>query len=193
MRCALNQDANALKFQTTIFGTNVPLGSFSLQKHTTNAIQPIKATAIEIPPTVPKSRTSWKTKIGINDFGRIGRLVLRIATFRGDIDVVAVNDPFIDAKYMAYMFKYNSTHGPYKGNIGVIDESTLEINGKRILVSSQRNLTEIPWGDHGVEYVVESSGVFTSIEKASAQPPSHLFPYPGTPNPSTIVSFTLMM
>ncbi|RRT46776.1 hypothetical protein BHE74_00032085, partial [Ensete ventricosum] len=101
-------------------------------------------------------------------FGRIGRLVLRIATTRDDIEVVAVNDPFIDAKYMAYMFKYDSTHGIFKGTIKVVDGSTLEINGKRIAVTSKRDPAEIPWGDFGAEYVVESSGVFTTMDKASA-------------------------
>ncbi|KAK4491851.1 hypothetical protein RD792_002630 [Penstemon davidsonii] len=138
------------------------------RKSTTHGIQPIRATATEVPPTVPKLRSNGRTKIGINGFGRIGRLVLRIATFRDDIDVVAVNDPFIDANYMAYMFKYDSTHGPYKGTIRVADESTLDINGKQIKVSSKRNPVEIPWGDYGAEYVVESSGVFTTVDKASA-------------------------
>ncbi|KAL3643125.1 Glyceraldehyde-3-phosphate dehydrogenase gapcp2, chloroplastic [Castilleja foliolosa] len=163
----LNHNANAVKFQSSMFGTNVPVDSSSLQKYSTRSIQPIKATATEAPPAVPKSRSSGKTRIGINGFGRIGRLVLRIATFRDDIDVVAVNDPFIDAKYMAYMFKYDSTHGPYKETIRVVDESTLEINGKQIKVTSKRDPADIPWGDYGVEYVVESSGVFTTVEKAS--------------------------
>ncbi|KAL2245099.1 glyceraldehyde-3-phosphate dehydrogenase GAPCP2, chloroplastic [Sesamum indicum] len=165
----LNQNVNAVKFQSSVFGISITLdSSLPLQKSTTRCIQPIKATATEIPPTVQKSRSSGKTKIGINGFGRIGRLVLRIATFRNDIEVVAVNDPFIDAKYMAYMFKYDSTHGPYKGTIRVVDDSTLDINGKQIKVSSKRNPAEIPWGDYGAEYVVESSGVFTTVEKASA-------------------------
>ncbi|PWZ58095.1 Glyceraldehyde-3-phosphate dehydrogenase GAPCP1, chloroplastic [Zea mays] len=81
-----------------------------------------------------------KTKIGINGFGRIGRLVLRIATSRDDIEVVAVNDPFIDAKYMAYMFKYDSTHGPFKGSIRVVDDSTLEINGKKVTIKAKGNV-----------------------------------------------------
>ncbi|XP_062169538.1 glyceraldehyde-3-phosphate dehydrogenase GAPCP2, chloroplastic-like [Alnus glutinosa] len=115
-----------------------------------------------------KSRTGGKPKVGINGFGRNGRLVLRIASSRNDIDVVAVNDPFIDAKYMAYMLKYDSTHGIFKGTIKVLDESTLEISGNQIKVLSKRDPAEIPWGDFGVEYVVESSGVFTTIEKASA-------------------------
>ncbi|XP_022734082.1 glyceraldehyde-3-phosphate dehydrogenase GAPCP1, chloroplastic-like [Durio zibethinus] len=142
--------------------------SSSLQKCYSRSIQPIKATATEIPPAVPKSWSSGKTKIGINGFGRIGRLVLRIAISRDDIDVVAVNDPFIDAKYMAYMFKYDSTHGGFKGTIRALDESTLEINGKQIRVVSKRNPADIPWGDYGADIVVESSGVFTTLAKASA-------------------------
>ncbi|KAI9159913.1 hypothetical protein LWI28_003238 [Acer negundo] len=154
---------------SSIFGASAPSGSSSsLQKCVTKSIQPIKATATEIPPTVPKLRKSGNTKVGINGFGRIGRLVLRVATSRDDIDVVAVNDPFIDAKYMAYMFKYDSTHGVFDGTIKVLDQSTLEINGKQVKVLSNRNPAEIPWGDYGADYVVESSGVFTTIDKASA-------------------------
>ncbi|KAI3975215.1 hypothetical protein MKX01_029673 [Papaver californicum] len=131
-------------------------------------VQPIRATATEMPPTIQKSSSSGKTKVGINGFGRIGRLVLRIATSRDDIEVVAVNDPFIDATYMAYMFKYDSTHGVFKGTLKVVDSSTLEINGKQIKVTSKRDPAEIPWGEYGADYVVESSGVFTTLEKAAA-------------------------
>lgn len=155
---------------SSIFGTSVPSGSSSssLQTCAAKSTQPIKATATEIPPTIQKSQSGGNTKAGINGFGRIGRLVLRVAASRDDVDVVAVNDPFIDAKYMAYMFKYDSTHGVFKGAINVVDDSTLEINGKQIKVFSKRDPAEIPWGDYGVDYVVESSGVFTTIEKASA-------------------------
>ncbi|XP_042381683.1 glyceraldehyde-3-phosphate dehydrogenase GAPCP2, chloroplastic-like isoform X1 [Zingiber officinale] len=132
------------------------------------SIQPLKATVTEAPQIVKGSSSSGKTKVGINGFGRIGRLVLRIAMARDDIDIVAVNDPFIDSKYMAYMLKYDSTHGTFSGSIKVVDESNLEINGKRISVTRKRDPTEVPWGDFGVEYVVESSGVFTTMEKASA-------------------------
>ncbi|KAK8588954.1 hypothetical protein V6N13_087843 [Hibiscus sabdariffa] len=152
----------------SFFGAAVSTRSSSLQKCNSRSIQPIKATATEIPLTIPKSRSSGKTKVGINGFGRIGRLVLRIATSRDDIDVVAVNDPFIDVKYMAYMLRYDSTHGPFKGTIKVVDESTLEINGKQVHVVSKRDPAEIPWGDYGAEFVVESSGVFTTLAKASA-------------------------
>ncbi|KAF5477276.1 hypothetical protein F2P56_003926 [Juglans regia] len=95
-----NRNLNSGKLQSSLFGTSVPSGSSYSQKFSVRSIQPVKATATEIPPTVPKSRSSGKTKIGINGFGRIGRLVLRIAISRDDIDVVAVNDPFVDAKYM---------------------------------------------------------------------------------------------
>ncbi|KAG5410373.1 hypothetical protein IGI04_006692 [Brassica rapa subsp. trilocularis] len=144
-------------------------GSPSLSLQKCNAIlQPIKATATQVPPAVQRSSSTGKTKVGINGFGRIGRLVLRIATSRDDIDVVAVNDPFIDAKYMAYMLKYDSTHGNFKGTINVIDESTLEINGKKVNVVSKRDPAEIPWADLGADYVVESSGVFTTLSKAAS-------------------------
>ncbi|TMX04059.1 hypothetical protein EJD97_011759 [Solanum chilense] len=168
--CAgLHHSSNSVKLQSSIFGDAVTiLQSSSLQKSGACSIQPIRATATELPPTVQRSQTGGKTRVGINGFGRIGRLVLRIATFRDDIEVVAVNDPFIDAKYMAYMLKYDSTHGVYSGSISVLDDSTLEINGKQIKVSSKRDPADIPWGDLGADYVVESSGVFTTIDKASA-------------------------
>ncbi|KAG8044176.1 hypothetical protein GUJ93_ZPchr0040g33516 [Zizania palustris] len=131
-------------------------------------IEPLRAIATQAPLLFRNIQVVRKTKVGINGFGRIGRLVLRIATSRDDIEVVAVNDPFIDAKYMAYMFKYDSTHGPFKGSITVVDDSTLEINGKKVIITSKRDPADIPWGNFGAEYVVESSGVFTTIEKASA-------------------------
>ncbi|KAK8705819.1 hypothetical protein V6N13_049408 [Hibiscus sabdariffa] len=167
--------SDRLKVSSIGFGCNLSSSfgvAVSTSKYNSRNIQPIKAIATEIPPTVPRSRTSGKTKIGINGFGRIGRLVLRVAITRDDIDVVAVNDPFIDAKYMVSLpsctiwltcVKYDSTHGGFKGTIKVVDESTLEINGKQI-----RDPAEIPWGDYGAEFVVESSGVFTTLAKASA-------------------------
>lgn len=128
----------------------------------------MRATATEMPPKVQKPFTKDVVKVGINGFGRIGRLVLRVALARDDIEVVALNDPFIDTKYMAYMFKYDSTHGIYKDEIKVIDEQTLVIGGHRIKVFGKRDPAEIPWADAGVDYVVEASGVFTTTEKASA-------------------------
>jgi len=104
-------------------------------------------------------------KIGINGFGRIGRLVCRAAFDHPDIEVVAVNDPFIDLEYMVYMFKYDSTHGRHKGTVSSGD-GKLIINGKSITVSMCRDPAEIKWADAGADYVVESSGVFTTLEKA---------------------------
>ncbi|XP_063418058.1 glyceraldehyde-3-phosphate dehydrogenase-like [Mytilus trossulus] len=105
-------------------------------------------------------------KVGINGFGRIGRLVMRAALDKG-VSVVAVNDPFIDLEYMVYMFKYDSTHGPFKGTVEAKD-GKLVINGNAITVFGERDPTAIKWGDAGAEYVVESTGVFTTKDKASA-------------------------
>ncbi|XP_015609177.1 glyceraldehyde-3-phosphate dehydrogenase 2 [Cephus cinctus] len=106
------------------------------------------------------------SKIGINGFGRIGRLVLRASLERGG-EVVAINDPFIGLDYMVYMFKYDSTHGKFKGEVTAQD-GNLVVNGKKIAVFSERDPKAIPWAKAGAEYVVESTGVFTTIEKASA-------------------------
>jgi len=106
-------------------------------------------------------------KVGINGFGRIGRIVFRTSILHGDIDVVAINDPFIDLEYMVYMFKYDSTHGIFKGTIETKD-GKLVINGKPISVYGERDPANIPWGKDEAEYVVESTGVFTTTEKASA-------------------------
>jgi len=103
-------------------------------------------------------------KVGINGFGRIGRLVLRAAIEKG-VDVVAVNDPFIDLDYMVYMFQYDSTHGKYKGEVKK-EGGKLVVDGKVIEVFAERDPKSIPWGKVGAETVVESTGVFTTIEKA---------------------------
>merc|ERR1712002_587254 len=105
------------------------------------------------------------SKIGINGFGRIGRLVAR-AAFNEGASVVAVNDPFIDLDYMVYMFKYDSTHGRWKGTVEAKD-GKLVINGHAVTVFNERDPANIKWADAGAEYVVESTGVFTTIEKAS--------------------------
>ncbi|KAL7664680.1 Glyceraldehyde-3-phosphate dehydrogenase [[Candida] zeylanoides] len=103
--------------------------------------------------------------IGINGFGRIGRLVLRIALQRKDINVVAVNDPFIAPDYAAYMFKYDSTHGKYKGEVTSKDDNLI-IDGHAIKVFGEKDPSNIPWGKAGVDYVIESTGVFTTLEGA---------------------------
>ncbi|KAK6461659.1 putative glyceraldehyde-3-phosphate dehydrogenase [Scheffersomyces coipomensis] len=104
-------------------------------------------------------------KVAINGFGRIGRLVLRIALGRPDIQVVAVNDPFIAADYAAYMFKYDSTHGRYKGTVEA-EGDFLVIDGQKIKVFQFKDPVDIPWGEYGVEYVIESTGIFTKLAGA---------------------------
>eukprot|EP00112_Aurelia_sp_Birch-Aquarium-sp1_P007551 Seg1823.5 transcript_id=Seg1823.5/GoldUCD/mRNA.D3Y31 product="Glyceraldehyde-3-phosphate dehydrogenase" protein_id=Seg1823.5/GoldUCD/D3Y31 len=104
-------------------------------------------------------------KVGINGFGRIGRLVCRAAFEKEELQVVAVNDPFIDLDYMVYMFKYDSTHNRFKGDVKA-ENGKLVVNGKSIFVYGKRNPEEIPWSESGAEFVVESTGVFTTNEKA---------------------------
>ena len=106
-----------------------------------------------------------KIKIGINGFGRIGRFVFRVAVAKENVEVVAIND-LIDVDYMAYMLKYDSTHGKFKGTVEV-KNGQLIVNGKTIRVTAERNPADINWGAVGADYVVESTGLF--LEKAKAQ------------------------
>ncbi|XP_060069312.1 glyceraldehyde-3-phosphate dehydrogenase-like [Ylistrum balloti] len=107
-------------------------------------------------------------KVGINGFGRIGRLVLRAAVAKG-VSVVAVNDPFIELEYMVYMLKYDSTHGKFPHSIECDkDNQKLIVNGQPISVFNERDPGNIAWAGAGAEYVVESTGVFTTLEKAGA-------------------------
>ncbi len=106
-------------------------------------------------------------KVGINGFGRIGRLVFRASLEREDLQVVAVNDPFIDLDYMVYMLRYDSAHGRFTGTIEIKGEK-LVVNGREVTVFNNMNPNEIPWASAGAEYIVESTGVFTTTEKASA-------------------------
>ncbi|XP_072452866.1 glyceraldehyde-3-phosphate dehydrogenase-like [Notamacropus eugenii] len=104
-------------------------------------------------------------KVGINGFGRIGRLVTRAAVVSQKVDIVAINDPFLDVDYMVYLFKYDSTHGKFQGTVKA-ENGKLVINGKAITIFQERDPTNIKWGDAGAVYVVESTGVFTTKEKA---------------------------
>ena len=106
-------------------------------------------------------------KVGINGFGRIGRLVFRASCANPNVQVVGINDPFIDVEYMTYMLKYDSVHGQFQGDIAVKD-GKLVVNGNEIAVYACKDPAEIPWGACGAEYVVESTGVFTTTEAASA-------------------------
>jgi len=107
--------------------------------------------------------------IGINGFGRIGRLVMRAAANKPNINIVAVNDPFIPVNYMEYMYKYDTVHGRVSETVSHdADANTLNIDGKDIKVFGERDPANIAWGFAGADYVVESTGVFTTTEKASA-------------------------
>lgn len=106
-------------------------------------------------------------KIGINGFGRIGKLTFQAALEKDEVEVVAVNDPFITADYMAYMLKYDTIHGRFKGDVRG-EEGKLVVNGKEIKVYNEMDPKNIPWGQDGVDYVLECSGVFTTLEKAQA-------------------------
>lgn len=105
-------------------------------------------------------------KIGINGFGRIGRLVFRAATQRDDMEVVGIND-LIDVDYIAYMLKYDSTHGRFDGTVAV-EGGNLVVNGKTIRVTAERNPEDLAWGAVGAEYVVEATGLFLTEETAKA-------------------------
>ncbi len=105
-----------------------------------------------------------KIKIGINGFGRIGRFVFRIAVANENFEVVGIND-LIDVDYMAYMLKYDSTHGRFKGDVEV-KNGKLVVNGNAIRVTSEKNPADLKWNEVGAEYVVESTGLFLTKEKA---------------------------
>jgi len=106
-------------------------------------------------------------KVGINGFGRIGRLVFRAAVANPNVVVTGINDPFIDLEYMTYMLRYDTVHGQFKGEIS-IDGDKLVVNGNKISVFACKDPAEINWASCGAEYVVESTGVFTTTDKAAA-------------------------
>ncbi len=106
-------------------------------------------------------------KIGINGFGRIGRLVFRAAAANPNVTVVGINDPFMDPDYMVYMTKYDTVHGRFDGDVST-ENGKLIVNGEEINVYASMDPAEIPWGACGADYIVESTGVFLTTEKASA-------------------------
>ncbi len=105
-----------------------------------------------------------KIKIGINGFGRIGRFVFRLAVVKDNFEIVGIND-LIDVDYMAYMLKYDSTHGRFNGTVDVKD-GKLVVNGKAIRVTAEKNPADLRWNEVGAEYVVECTGLFLTKEKA---------------------------
>jgi len=104
-------------------------------------------------------------RIGINGFGRIGRLAFRIAASRENVQIVAIND-LLDVDYLAYMLKYDSVHGKFKGTVEVI-EGKLFVNGKEIRITAERNPEDIKWDEVGAEYVLECTGIFKSLKQAN--------------------------
>ena len=104
-------------------------------------------------------------KVAINGFGRIGRNVMRIACGSNEMEIVAIND-LTDAKTLAHLFKYDSVHGTFSGEVGV-DGDNLVIDGKKIQILSQRDPAQLPWKEMGVEIVIESTGLFTARDKAA--------------------------
>jgi len=125
-------------------------------------------------------------KIGINGFGRIGRMLLRASCDRNDVEIVAINDPFIPPEYMVYQVKFDSTHGRFKHDISVGDPKIIKkendkkvaedvkvyeeliVNKKKVLVYDKKNPAEIPWGKAGVDYVAECTGIFLELNEANA-------------------------
>jgi len=106
-------------------------------------------------------------KVGINGFGRIGRLVFRAGLERSDIEFVGINDPFMTPDYMAYMLRYDTVHGQYKGEVSYTDDAII-VNGKTIKFFAEKDPANIPWGAAGAEYVVEATGIFLAKDTAQA-------------------------
>lgn len=106
-------------------------------------------------------------KVGINGFGRIGRLVFRAGLDNPNIEFVGINDPFMTPDYCAYMLRYDTVHGQYKGEVSYTDDAII-VNGKTVKFYAEKDPASIPWGACGADYVVESTGVFTTMDKADA-------------------------
>jgi len=109
---------------------------------------------------------SKKVNVGINGFGRIGRLVARVAASHPEINIVGVNDPFLDAEYMRYLFVHDSIHGQWKEGEVAVKDGDLLMGHSRAKVYSKKDPSEIPWGELGAEIVVESTGVFLEVADA---------------------------
>jgi len=105
--------------------------------------------------------------IGINGFGRIGRLVFRAGLNNPNINFVGINDPFMTPDYMAYMLRYDTVHGKYEGTV-CHDDNSITVDGKKVLFFAEKNPADIPWGANKVEYVVDATGIFYSKDTAQA-------------------------
>ena len=108
-----------------------------------------------------------KIKIGINGFGRIGRLVMRAATERDDVEIVAINDPFLTPEYACYLYKYDTVHGKAKSDLKVDGKGGLKLNRKQVAFFAEKEPENIKWKSVGAEYIIECTGVFTKGEDAA--------------------------
>ena len=163
----------AFTMKTSLRGQSLSTPARATRPACTRAVAVPSAFMVEKPadPSNTAGREAVKvedaTRIGINGFGRIGRLVFRAAMEHPSTQVVAINDPFTDPAYMAYMLKYDSVHGVFPGEVHG-DETGLYVNGVRINVTACMDAATIPWGAAGADYVCESTGVFTTTAAASA-------------------------
>lgn len=107
-----------------------------------------------------------KVKVGINGFGRIGRLILRVAVDRDDIEVVGINDPFISPDYADYLLRYDTIHGHFDGEVSHTEDALI-VNGKKIKMFAEKEPNLIDWKSCGAEYIAEATGKFTSLEGAN--------------------------
>jgi glyceraldehyde 3-phosphate dehydrogenase len=105
--------------------------------------------------------------VGINGFGRIGRLVMRASLKHPDVKVVAINEPFMDLNYMVYLFKYDSTHGRFPGDVHG-ENGKLVIDGHHIAIADKKDPSQIPWKENKADFIVESTGVFLTVEQCQA-------------------------
>jgi len=128
-------------------------------------VGPATSAAPVVPSPSAGPASTGVARMGINGFGRIGRLVFRASLDRPEVLTVAINEPFMDAEYMAYMLKYDSVHGRFPGEVKVAD-GKLMVNGKPITLFMEKEPTAIPWGKSGSDYICESTGIFTAKDKA---------------------------
>jgi glyceraldehyde 3-phosphate dehydrogenase len=153
----------------TVLTTAAPVRASTIthRVRTTSFLEQSPATPAKTTPVIDISSLKEPARVGINGFGRIGRLLFRSSTSHPGTEVVSINDPFIDAEYMAYMLKYDSVHGQFPGEV-YGDATGLYVNGKKINVTAHMDASEIPWGNAGADYICESTGVFTTKNAAAA-------------------------
>jgi len=131
-------------------------------------LKALSAASSSLEPEAKRVKMSVHT-VGINGFGRIGRLVLRASLKNPEVKVVAINEPFMDAAYCKYLFAYDSTHGRFKGTVEIsADNKKLIVDGHEIHLFAEKDPSKIPWGATGTDFVVESTGVFLDVAKTSA-------------------------